>query len=67
MKARKVAVGVRSRLAAALERGGLVCSLIGLFRDLSMSKCLAVSPAALSTNSEQLPRSTDAATSHESL
>ena len=32
-----VSVEVRSRLAAALERGGLVCSLIGLFRDLSMS------------------------------
>lgn len=28
---------VRSGLAAALERGGVVWSLIGLFRDLSMS------------------------------
>jgi hypothetical protein len=28
---------VRSTLAAALERGGVVCSLIGLFRDKSMS------------------------------
>ena len=66
MKARQVAVGVRSRLAAALERGGLVCSLIGLpvFRDLSMSKCLPVSPAALSTNSKQRATPTPTPTLH---